>query len=133
MLENRSFDHMLGYLSLRGRTDVEGLRGNETNVLHAFPELEDPGGVIRQLPVFELTDTVFIVDPPHNVANVRKQIGINANGELPPKGSPAMTGFVDQMRGPSSTNATRNSGTKASTRPRRRGGPGPSPRRRPAT
>lgn len=36
MLENRSFDHMLGYLSHpsegRLRTDVDGLKGNETNV-----------------------------------------------------------------------------------------------------
>src|SRR5204863_6729930 len=37
MLENRSFDHMLGYLSLpaaaggRGRSDVDGLRGPEVN------------------------------------------------------------------------------------------------------
>ena len=33
MLENRSFDHMLGYLSLQGRADVDGLReglANET-------------------------------------------------------------------------------------------------------
>ncbi len=38
MLENRSFDHMLGYLSLppaqggKGRQDVDGLTGQETNV-----------------------------------------------------------------------------------------------------
>jgi phospholipase C len=32
MLENRSFDHMLGYLSLTGgRTDVDGLKGGEVN------------------------------------------------------------------------------------------------------
>jgi Phosphoesterase family len=37
MMENRSFDHMLGYLSLPksqggiGRTDVDGLKGNEFN------------------------------------------------------------------------------------------------------
>jgi len=32
MLENRSFDHMLGYLSLEGgRQDVDGLTGNESN------------------------------------------------------------------------------------------------------
>jgi len=37
MLENRSFDHMLGYLSLpedkggAGRADVDGLKGDETN------------------------------------------------------------------------------------------------------
>ncbi len=31
MLENRSFDHMLGYLTLTGRNDIEGLTGEETN------------------------------------------------------------------------------------------------------
>jgi phospholipase C len=32
MLENRSFDHMLGYLSLEaGRKDIDGLRGSEKN------------------------------------------------------------------------------------------------------
>lgn len=32
MLENRSFDHMLGYLSLEsGRTDIEGLRAGMSN------------------------------------------------------------------------------------------------------
>ncbi len=33
MLENRSFDHMLGYLKLvRGREDIDGLTGAETNM-----------------------------------------------------------------------------------------------------
>ena len=32
MLENRSFDHMLGYLSLEtGRTDVDGLKASMSN------------------------------------------------------------------------------------------------------
>jgi phospholipase C len=31
MLENRSFDHMLGYLSLAGRTDIEGLTSAKPN------------------------------------------------------------------------------------------------------
>ena len=40
-MENRSFDQMLGYLSLppekggMGRTDVDGLKGNEVNYLGA--------------------------------------------------------------------------------------------------
>lgn len=39
MLENRSFDHMLGYLSLpeelggKGRSDVDGLKGDEVNTI----------------------------------------------------------------------------------------------------
>lgn len=102
MLENRSFDHMLGYLSLRGRTDMDGLKKDElgrlpSNLLHEKPEEENPGEVVKSVEAFELDNTVSLVDPPHNVANVRKQIGISDNDELPPKGSPAMTGFVDQM------------------------------------
>ena len=32
MQENRSFDHMLGYLSLEGgRTDIDGLDGTQSN------------------------------------------------------------------------------------------------------
>ncbi len=31
MMENRSFDHYLGYLSLAGRQDINGLTGDETN------------------------------------------------------------------------------------------------------
>jgi len=38
MLENRSFDHMLGYLRLEaGRQDVDGLRGTEVNFLNGAP------------------------------------------------------------------------------------------------
>ena len=33
MLENRSFDHMLGYLTLEaGRTDVDGLKASMSNM-----------------------------------------------------------------------------------------------------
>jgi phospholipase C len=32
MMENRSFDHMLGYLSLNGRQDVDGLKATFSNV-----------------------------------------------------------------------------------------------------
>jgi phospholipase C len=38
MLENRSFDHMLGYLRLKsGRTDIDGLTGNEINYYQGVP------------------------------------------------------------------------------------------------
>ncbi len=59
-MENRSFDHMLGYLSLpvaaggQGRTDVDGLTGNESN--------PHQGNVF---PTFTLTRTLFSPDPPH--------------------------------------------------------------------
>lgn len=70
-MENRSFDHMLGYLSLppakggMGRTDVDGLKGNEFNML---------GGVI--CPSFPLQpgDTTFAPDPPHDPEPVARAI-----------------------------------------------------------
>jgi phospholipase C len=38
LMENRSFDHMLGYLRLNGRGDIDGLRGDEANTLTELPE-----------------------------------------------------------------------------------------------
>jgi phospholipase C len=76
MQENRSFDHMLGYLSLppsaggRGR-DVDGHRIGQ-------PE---GGPEIRRL-----TDGVFLNNPGHSVRRIRDQI---ADG--------AMNGFVDDF------------------------------------
>jgi phospholipase C len=65
MLENRSFDHMLGYLSLEGgRSDVDGLRAEFAN---------EYGGV--QYPVHHLDTTAIIDDPDHSAAAVDLQIG----------------------------------------------------------
>ncbi len=78
MMENRSFDHMMGYLSLpvdqggAGRTDVDGLRGGESNTA---------GGTT--FPSFPLTDTFFSPDPPHGHEPTHRAI----NGGL-------MDGFV---------------------------------------
>jgi phospholipase C len=66
MLENRSFDHMLGYLSLEGgRTDVEGLRDGMAN--------EHDG---RSYPVHHLRATAFVKeqDPCHSGACVDEQL-----------------------------------------------------------
>ena len=70
-MENRSFDHMLGYLSLpiekggRGRTDVDGLKGNEVNTYKGVP-----------YPSFAFApgDTVFSPDPPHSYEPVARAI-----------------------------------------------------------
>src|ERR1700730_10842154 len=66
MLENRSFDHMLGYLSLAGRTDVDGLKAEFRN---------SHDGV--DYPVHHLTRTKFtsFEDPDHSGAAVDEQIG----------------------------------------------------------
>lgn len=80
MLENRSFDHVLGYLSLTGgRPDVDGLRGNERN--------EAPGGLVNG--INHLQDTVFGLSPAHEIGPVMSQI---ADGEM----SGFLTSFVDR-------------------------------------
>jgi phospholipase C len=69
MMENRSFDHMLGYLSLpvakggAGRTDVDGLKGDETNIY-----------LDGKYQSFPLTDTLFAPDPPHGYEPVAHAI-----------------------------------------------------------
>ena len=73
MLENRSFDHMLGYLSLEGaRGDVDGLRGEFAN---------DHDG--RSYPIYHLDSTAIADDPDHSASSVDLQIG-----------GGAMNGFV---------------------------------------
>ena len=68
-MENRSFDHMLGYLSLppakggMGRSDVDGLKGGEANVYNG-----------TEYPSFALTDTYFPMDPPHGYEPVHHAI-----------------------------------------------------------
>jgi phospholipase C len=68
MLENRSFDHMLGYLSLeRGRSDVDGLAAGMTNSARgrAYP--------IRHLSATHIPNPHW--DPNHSAAATDLQIG----------------------------------------------------------
>ena len=65
MLENRSFDHMLGYLSLEGgRGDVDGLPAEFAN--------EHDG---RSYPIHHLESTAIADDPDHSASAVDLQIG----------------------------------------------------------
>ena len=65
MLENRSFDHMLGYLSLEGgRADVDGLRAEFANVHDG-----------RKYPVHHLGTTAIPDDPDHSATSVDLQVG----------------------------------------------------------
>src|SRR5713226_7179137 len=97
MMENRSFDHMLGYLSLpdSGRTDVEGLR-YKANVDPPVWDSEYvlPGGYTP----FRMPDTTTPLpnnmDPPHERPNIEKQIG-----PPDPDGVHPMNGFVDSYDG----------------------------------
>jgi phospholipase C len=80
MMENRSFDHMLGYLSLpaalggQGRTDVDGLRGPETN-------FNDHAG--QRYPIHHLDRTKFegeAEDPDHSGESVDEQLANGGEG-----------------------------------------------------
>ncbi|MGH2911937.1 MAG: alkaline phosphatase family protein [Solirubrobacteraceae bacterium] len=74
MLENRSFDHMLGYLSLPasmgggGRTDIDGLRGPDVNF-----NVHDGA----RFPIHHLDQTKFkdeTEDPDHSRSSVDQQL-----------------------------------------------------------
>jgi phospholipase C len=90
MMENRSFDHMLGYLWQEGMTEIDGLRGDEFN-------LDADGARITVHPFDAEASTVQRVgealqkrlDPDHSPAGVRKQLGPGYTEGGPPNG-----GFV---------------------------------------
>ena len=71
MMENRSFDHMLGYLSLRGNTEVRGLHGDEH---------EDYEGI--RYTVGHLSSTRFpkTGDPNHSAHAVAEQLDPSKGG-----------------------------------------------------
>ena len=73
MLENRSFDHMLGYLSLSGgRPEIDGLRPALANQYQG-----------RGYPVHHLAATALGMDPDHSAGAIDTQV---ADG--------SMSGFV---------------------------------------
>ena len=70
MLENRSFDHMLGYLSLAGRRpDIDGLRSGFANEYQG-----------RTYPVHHLGTTALDVDPDHSADAVDEQVAGGSMG-----------------------------------------------------
>jgi phospholipase C len=93
MMENRSFDHLLGYLSLPefGRSDVDGLRPGMKNTVGTtgYPIFHLPSGR-NQLPA----------DPLHERKNITMQLFGDATNDgciqVPPSlGAPySMNGFV---------------------------------------
>lgn len=61
MMENRSFDHYLGALTLDGRPDVDGLT-------HPLPTLKDLAGndvSVRQMDAASAPPVLEVPDPPH--------------------------------------------------------------------
>lgn len=87
MMENRSFDHMLGYLKSDGMSDVNGLEGDESN--------PGPDGSTVGLKVFD-PDAHDIqrsgealqkkLDPDHSKKQVAKQLGKAVEGKTPNDG-----------------------------------------------
>ncbi|KAK4412485.1 Non-specific phospholipase C1 [Sesamum alatum] len=85
VMENRSFDHILGWLK-RTRPDIDGLSGNEFNRVNA----SDPTS-----PAVSVSDDAFFVDsdPGHSIQAIREQIfGCNDTSANPAP----MSGFVQQ-------------------------------------
>jgi phospholipase C len=83
MLENRSFDHMLGFLK-RGNHAIDGLNGDEWN----YPVEELASNVTVSPDAGDVDD--LNPDPSHEFAHVTKQI--SSTGD--PVENPDMKGFV---------------------------------------
>ncbi|HLI83000.1 MAG TPA: alkaline phosphatase family protein [Bryobacteraceae bacterium] len=79
MMENRSFDHMLGY-SMANDPRIDGVNGNQTN----------PDTTGKLIPVQPLAkyQSQLQPDPGHHWADVAPQI----HGDIP--GGPPMQGFI---------------------------------------
>lgn len=90
MLENRSFDHVLGWLK-RENSHINGLTGGESNPA----ELKSP--MPRRFPVTDQADwkTLLDFDPPHEFDDVTEHIfGVSKVGASNGPGRvPAMNGF----------------------------------------
>lgn len=86
IMENRSFDHILGWLKST-RPDIDGLTGKESNSVN----ISDP----KSPKVFVSDDAIFVdSDPGHSFQAIREQIfGSNV---ISPNSAPMMNGFVQQ-------------------------------------
>ena len=81
MMENRSFDHMLGGLKQQD-PKINGLSGNETN-----PDSMGAAIPVQQLAAYQ---GQLDPDPDHSFAGVNLQLF----GSGPPTGTPSMAGFI---------------------------------------
>src|SRR5439155_22022757 len=85
MMENRSFDHLLGYLSLPPFSwKVDGIQEDPTWIANASSIYND-----ATFAPFHLTDPYDVIDadPPHEWFNIARQMGHpDENGVFPIKG-----------------------------------------------
>jgi phospholipase C len=85
IMENRSFDHMLGYLSLDGALPVEGLKKDA-----AWQALCGNAYAGKSYNLFRISpNTVPCSDPQHDRESIALQI------DTPSVGQPSMGGFVE--------------------------------------
>ena len=90
MLENRSFDHMLGYSGITGSdaatgqpTQLNGLAGTESNNYNG-----------KTYPVSPAADYAMLVDPGHDFTDVLKQL-CGPAAVYPPEGPTRPSTTVD--------------------------------------
>jgi phospholipase C len=86
MMENRSFDHMLGYLSLDETPDKLPVDGLSADPAWRAAFANRHAGISYE--VKALSGTQRIDDPPHGYASIAMQI------DTPAAGAPGMGGFV---------------------------------------
>jgi len=94
MMENRSFDHMLGYLRLSGRRpELDGLHADMANTYRdasgKFPQYDGLSFKVNELRDTRLTKGQ---DPPHDGQYVDQQIGKSMDGFV--------QAYMDQRGGP---------------------------------
>ncbi len=88
MMENRSFDHMLGFAQ-SAAWPIDGLRGDETNV-------DSKGGAAKVSSDARYAGD-FTPDPGHAVLDTLTQLYVNA--KTPVTQDPSMGGFVQSYEG----------------------------------
>jgi phospholipase C len=92
IMENRSFDHLLGYLNLPGpnRIAVDGIQDNEG----WRRRYANPGAPNNFMYEATALRELHVPDPPHERSNIAVQLGArNAEGVLP------MKGFIESAGG----------------------------------
>jgi len=102
MLENRSFDHMLGYSGIQGTIARTGNRGTIEGIDPANPPSNSDNS---NQPVFSSPDAPFVMDPPdpgHDLKDVLVQLTGRTDTKLDPNGNyPAPlnnSGFVKSFQ-----------------------------------
>lgn len=84
VLENRSFDHMLGWMKTSINPRINGVTGNECNPISTKPKLEKPETICCT------NDAEYVdPDPGHTFEAVEQQVF--GSGSIP-----SMSGFVEQ-------------------------------------